>query len=513
MDAEGKIRLANPAAGKQFGYSPQELIGRPLNVLLQNSAPWDEMWAAVSDGDTIGRSVELEAVRRDGTLSYLEVSAARWLSESRMFVTAILRDVNERRAVEATLLTLNQTLERRVEERTAELMLAEEQLRQAQKMEAVGQLTGGIAHDFNNLLTGVIGSLDMLRTRVAQGRTDTIERYVTAATTSANRAAALTHRLLAFARRQPLDPKPVQANALVTSLEDLFRRTVGEAVTLEVILAGGLWPILCDPNQLENALLNLVINARDAMPHGGKLSIETCNVQLESGHVGAQQDAKPGHYVCISVTDTGSGMPAHVIERAFDPFFTTKPIGQGTGLGLSMVYGFARQSEGYAEIYSEVGTGTTFKIYLPRYVGDPAAEIEGSTPAQGPRAGTGETVLVVEDEPVVRSLIVEILEDLGYKTLEAGDGLEGLTIVQSDKRIDLLITDVGLPGLNGRQLADVARETRSSLKVLFITGYAENATLAAGFLQSGMQMITKPFAVDGLAQKIRSILRNDSEPE
>ena len=265
----------------------------------------------------------------------------------------------------------------------ARLKEAEEALRQSQKMEAVGQLTGGIAHDFNNLLTGIVGSLDMLRTRVSQGRLETVDRYVTAATTSANRAAALTHRLLAFARRQPLDPRPVQANALVASLEDLFRRTVGETVALEVVLAGGLWPTLCDPNQLESALLNLVINARDAMPDGGKLTIETCNAHLDKAYIAAQRDVKPGQYVCICVTDTGTGMPQDVIERAFDPFFTTKPIGQGTGLGLSMVYGFARQSEGHAKIYSEVGQGTTIKIYLPRYRGETDAEIEAVDAGRG----------------------------------------------------------------------------------------------------------------------------------
>jgi CheY-like chemotaxis protein len=346
----------------------------------------------------------------------------------------------------------------------------------------------------------------MLRTRISQGRLDTIDRYMTAATTSANRASALTHRLLAFARRQPLDPRPVQANALVASLEDLFRRTVGETVTLEVVLAGGLWPTLCDPNQLESALLNLVINARDAMPDGGKLTIETCNAHLDDTYIAAQRDVKPGQYICICVTDTGTGMPPDVIERAFDPFFTTKPIGQGTGLGLSMVYGFAKQSEGHAKIYSEVEQGTTIKIYLPRYRGETEAEIEAATLAEAPRAASGETVLVVEDEPVVRSLIIEVLEDLGYHTLEAADGPEGLKLLQSGRRIDLLVTDVGLPGLNGRQMADAAREKRPDLKVLFITGYAENATLAAGFLEPGMQMITKPFAVDALAQKIRSII-------
>jgi CheY-like chemotaxis protein len=373
-------------------------------------------------------------------------------------------------------------------------------------MEAVGQLTGGIAHDFNNLLTGIVGSLDMLRTRLAQGRLDVAERYITAATTSANRASALTHRLLAFARRQPLNPKPVQANALVASLEDLFRRTLGETISLEIVLAGGLWPTLCDPNQLENALLNLVINARDAMPDGGKLTIETANAHLDDAYAAAQRDLDPGQYVAICVTDTGTGMSPEVIERAFDPFFTTKPIGQGTGLGLSMIYGFVKQSDGHVRIYSEVGQGTTVKLYLPRHRGSVETSADTSIPADAPRSETGETILVVEDEPVVRGLIVDVLTDLGYRILEAQDGPSGLKILQSKRPIDLLVTDVGLPGINGRQLADQARERRPDLKVLFMTGYAENAAIAAGFLEPGMAMMTKPFAVDALARKVRGMI-------
>lgn len=486
--ADGTLLAINPAWTTMLGWSEAELLASNFLGLIHP----DDVESTLAELARLDQGIQtfrFENRFRTKDGSYRLISWTAVPKEGLFY--AIGRDITTERAAAETLRE------------------TEEALRQSQKMEAVGQLTGGIAHDFNNLLTGVIGSLDMLRTRIAQGRTDTADRYITAATTSANRAAALTHRLLAFARRQPLDPRPVQANALVASLEDLFRRTVGETVALEVVLAGGLWPTLCDPNQLESALLNLVINARDAMPDGGKLTIETCNAHLDDAYVAAQRDVKPGQYVCICVTDTGTGMPQDVIERAFDPFFTTKPIGQGTGLGLSMVYGFARQSEGHAKIYSEVGQGTTIKIYLPRYRGETEAEIESATLAEAPRAETGETVLVVEDEPVVRSLIVEVLEDLGYRTLEAADGPEGLKILQSRRRIDLLITDVGLPGLNGRQLADAAREGRSGLKILFITGYAENATLAAGFLEPGMQMITKPFAVDALAQKIRSIIKGD----
>ncbi|WP_414476223.1 PAS domain-containing protein [Microvirga sp. M2] len=486
--SDGTLVAVNPAWTTMLGWSEEELLASNFLGLIHPDDVEGTL-AELGSLDQGAQTFRFENRFRAKDGSYRLISWTAVPKEGLFY--AIGRDITaERAAAEA----LRQT---------------EEALRQSQKMESIGQLTGGIAHDFNNLLTGIVGSLDMLRTRVSQGRLETVDRYITAATTSANRAAALTHRLLAFARRQPLDPRPVQANALVASLEDLFRRTVGETVTLEVVLAGGLWPTLCDPNQLESALLNLVINARDAMPDGGKLTIETCNAHLDEAYIAAQRDVKPGQYVCICVTDTGTGMPQDVIERAFDPFFTTKPIGQGTGLGLSMVYGFARQSEGHAKIYSELGQGTTIKLYLPRYRGETDAQIEAATLAEAPRAESGETVLVVEDEPVVRSLIIEVLEDLGYRTLEAADGPEGLKILQSRRRIDLLITDVGLPGLNGRQLADAARERRRDLKVLFITGYAENATLAAGFLEPGMQMITKPFAVDALAQKIRSIIRDE----
>ena len=389
----------------------------------------------------------------------------------------------------------------------AELHSAQEALRQSQKMEAVGQLTGGIAHDFNNLLTGVIGSLDMMQRRMAQGQTDRIEHYTNTALAAANRAAALTHRLLAFSRRQPLDPQPVNANRLVAGTEELLRRTIGESIRLEFVTAGGLWQTLCDPHQLENAILNLAINARDAMPEGGRLTIETCNAHLDDAYAGRQREIKPGQYVCIAVSDTGIGMKREIVEKAFDPFFTTKPIGQGTGLGLSMIYGFARQSEGYAKIYSEEGRGTTVKLYLPRYHGDvEEAEEEGEELSDAQRAEAGEVVLVVEDESAVRELVVDVLQELGYRAVEASDGGAGLKLLESEMRVDLLVTDIGLPGLNGRELADAARKHRPDLKVLFMTGYAENATVANGFLDPGMQMMTKPFAIDALATRIRDMI-------
>jgi CheY-like chemotaxis protein len=377
-------------------------------------------------------------------------------------------------------------------------------------MEAVGQLTGGIAHDFNNLLTGIIGSLDMMQRKLARGQQIDVNAYVSAAMTAANRAAALTHRLLAFSRRQALDPRPVHPNRLILGMEELLRRTLGETIGLEFREDPGLWLTRCDQNQLESALLNLTINARDAMPEGGKLIIETCNAHLDDAHEARLRDVVQGDYIAISVTDTGVGMPPEVMSRAFDPFFTTKPIGQGTGLGLSMIYGFTRQSGGYAKIQSEVGKGTTVKLYLPRYNGEHETSQEPDpTPVTLHPTAREEVVLVVEDEQVVRDLVVDLLSEMGYRSLQAVDGPSGLAILLSDVRIDLLISDVGLPGFNGRQLADAACAHRPGLKVLFITGYAHNAAVSNDLLSPGMQMITKPFALETLAERIRDMIDRD----
>ena len=440
----------------------------------------------------------------------------RELAETNRGVVALYAEL-ETRAEQ--LAAIGASLESQVAARTEELARAnerlvseaverermEQDLRQSQKMEAVGQLTGGIAHDFNNLLTGIVGSLDLMRMRIARGRTDDLDRYIKNAMTSAQRAASLTHRLLAFARRQPLDPRPTDVNLLIAGMEDLLRRTIHEAITLAIDPTPDLWATLCDPHQLENAILNLAINARDAMPNGGTLTIATANsvaVEGEPANAGMV-----GDYILIRVTDTGSGMPPDVMARAFDPFFTTKPIGQGTGLGLSMIYGFARQSEGQATIESEVGRGTTVNIYLPRHQGR-APDEDTDEGVAAPRPGSGESVLVVEDEAVVRTLIVEVLHDLGYRALEAADGPAGLLVLQSSERIDLLVTDVGLPGMNGRQLADQARVVRRDLKVLFITGYAETAAMSSGFLEPGMAMMTKPFSTEVLMSRIRSIIES-----
>ncbi len=399
-----------------------------------------------------------------------------------------------------------ETLEQQVEERTAQLRHNEEALRQSQKMEAVGQLTGGIAHDFNNMLTGIIGSLELLRRRLARGRTEDLDSLIDLGVTSANRAASLTHRLLAFSRRQSLDSRPVEMNSLVVSMGELLQRSINESIRLDMQLDDRLWVAEADPNQLESALLNLVINARDAMPDGGNLVVMTSNQHLDEDFAQAQSNLDSGDYVVLSVTDTGCGMPQNIVNRAFDPFFTTKPIGQGTGLGLSMIYGFSKQSGGHVSIQSEVGKGTTVNVFLPRFGGDvpqhPPRDVEHS-----PIAIHGETVLIVEDDPAVRVLVSTVLSDLGYAFVEACDGDSAVPILASAQRIDLLISDVGLPGMNGRQLAEIGRQLRPDLRVLFITGYAEHAAVRGGFLDPGMQMITKPFTFDLLTAKVREMIK------
>jgi CheY-like chemotaxis protein len=374
-------------------------------------------------------------------------------------------------------------------------------------MEAVGQLTGGIAHDFNNMLTGIIGSLELLRRRLARGRTEDLDSLIDLGVTSANRAAGLTHRLLAFSRRQSLDSKPVQMNTLVVSMGELLQRSINESIHLDIQLGEQLWVAEADPNQLESALLNLVINARDAMPGGGQLIVKTSNQHLDPCFTQAHSNLDPGDYVMLSVTDTGCGMPQSTINRAFDPFFTTKPIGQGTGLGLSMIYGFSKQSRGHVAIQSEVGNGTTVSLFLPRFGGDLPRDVPAHV-QHAPSAQHGETVLIVEDDPAVRVLVSTVLSELGYAFVEAGDADSALPILDSAQRIDLMISDVGLPGMNGRQLAEIGRQYRPGLKVLFITGYAEHAAVRGGFLDPGMQMITKPFTFDLLTAKVREMIRS-----
>jgi PAS domain S-box-containing protein len=417
--------------------------------------------------------------------------------------------IARQKAEQATeeLKRLNETLEQRVVEEVAERMKAEEALRQAQKMEAVGQLTGGIAHDFNNLLTIIVGNIELIQRRLPEGN-ERIQRAADHAMEATRRAATLTQRLLAFSRRQPLDPKPIDANKLVAGMSELLRRTLGETVVLETVLAGGLWRTQADPNQLENAIVNLAVNARDAMPNGGKLTIETANARLDEAYVGAlAEPVPPGQYVQVSVSDTGTGMDKATMERVFEPFFTTKEAGKGTGLGLSQVYGFVRQSNGHIRIYSELGEGTTIKIYLPRLIGsdEEPAEMPSQTPAVV--KGSGETILVVEDEPSLRAYSVEALRDLGYRVLEAADGKSALAVVEQHADIQLLFTDVVLTGgMNGRALAEEVSRRRPEVPVLYTTGYTANAIVHHGRLDPGMHLIGKPFTYAELAVKVRRML-------
>jgi PAS domain S-box-containing protein len=380
----------------------------------------------------------------------------------------------------------------------------EERLRQSQKMDALGQLTGGIAHDFNNLLTGITGSLDLMQLRLNSGRIEGLDRFMQAARTAARRAAALTHRLLAFARHQPLDPKPIDVNALLAGMEELLRRTLHEGIRLDVTMRKSRWSVLTDAHQLENAVLNLVINARDAMPAGGEIRIVTEDCRLDDVSPSAEANFKTGEFVCISVTDTGTGMPPEIVARVFEPFFTTKPEGQGTGLGLAMIYGFAKQCGGDIRILSTLGRGTTIKLYLPRTpVREPTAAQD--VPVAVSR-GHGESVFVVEDDPTVRLILGEVLNELGYRRIEAPDGQTAVPILKSELHIDLLITDIGLPFVDGRQLADIAREQRPGLKILFITGYAESDLAARERFDGNTLIITKPIGLEALSLKVREIL-------
>jgi PAS domain S-box-containing protein len=616
VNAEGIIQWVNKAVERSLGYTSIEVVGSSITAVLGGNDIDDSLKNLVQ-GTALVRPIEIVGKHKDGRSVDLEFSGSRWVSQDRVFVTAILRDITVRKIQDRALRRLNETLENIAAERTADrdrmwllssdLMIvarrdgaitatnpaanlqlgasddrligsnirdlfieedrarwdeeigamspasgprrfeirvqasdgkprwidwnavatddflqvvgrdvtsekeaefalhsAEEALRQSQKMDAIGQLTGGIAHDFNNLLAGVIGAMEIVKRRLHTGRTEDLTRFTDAAITSANRAAALTHRLLAFARQQPLDPQPHDVNEIIVGMEDLIRRSVGEQVRVRTYLNANIGFAATDGNQLENAILNLVINARDAMPDGGMIEVITASATIDKRQAATMDGIAPGSYVCVSVKDTGTGMPAEVMAKAFDPFFTTKPIGKGTGLGLSMIYGFAKQSKGHARIESEVGRGTTVTLFLPKTQAGASSEVANATP-QAPR-GKGETVLVIEDDASVRMLITEVLHELGYAAIEVGDSRGALPILSSDARLDLIISDVGLPGMDGKKLAEIARQHRPDIRILFVTGYAEHAKIRGEFLGKGMDMITKPFALDTLGHKVREML-------
>ncbi len=484
LDDNVCLRAASPAWTEVLGHPTETVEGRALPDFVADEDR-EAMRAALkraADGEDL-TSFETRMITAAGEKRWIS-----WHTSSQTDLTyAYGRDVTESRAQADALLA------------------TENQLRQSQKMEAVGQLTGGIAHDFNNMLTGIIGGLAMLRRRLAQGRTADLDRYIDAAATSAERAATLTHRLLAFSRQQPLDPAPVDVNALVRSMTDILRNALGERVVLEVKVGEGLWRARTDANQVESAILNLAINARDAMPDGGSLTIQTSNAVINTAYAALNEGVAEGDYVLLSVSDTGVGMPPDVMAKAFDPFFTTKPIGQGTGLGLSMIYGFVQQTGGHVKIRSEPGQGATIALYLPRDLSE--ADADKPKPAKTELArGGGQTVLVVEDDPAVRMLVVELLGELGYAAIQAPDGAAALPVLASDAPINLMITDVGLPGLNGRQLAEIAREHRKGLPILFLTGYAAGAAVRSEFLGQGMDIAYKPFVLESLAEAIRRMV-------
>ncbi len=398
---------------------------------------------------------------------------------------------------------------RRLEEETAERAVAESQVRQLQKMEVIGKLTGGIAHDFNNMLAVIIGSLDIARRRLAGSGQAAALKSIDNAAEGANRAAVLTARLLAFSRQQPLEPAVVDANKLVSGMSEMVRRTIGETISVEMVLAGGLWRVFADPAQLESALVNLTVNARDAMPTGGKLTVETANTELDERYAATHSEVKAGQYVMISVTDTGIGMSAEVIERAFDPFYTTKDPGKGTGLGLSQVFGFVKQSSGHVKIYSEPGQGTTVKIYLPRHLGSARAQAQRERPETLPVGSADTIILVVEDEATVRDMTVSSLRELGYTVVHAPSAEDALPLLETHPKISLLLTDIVLPGMNGRQLATRAQGEMPQLKVIYTTGYTRNAIIHNGMVDPGLAFLPKPFTLTQLALKVDETLRAD----
>ena len=484
LDQNGFVTTWNAGAERIKGYTNEEIIGQHFSIFYteddrRNGVP-EQVLATVRRTGRI--AMDGWRVRKSGDLFWASV---------------IINEVHDEEGRAAGFAKVTRDL---TERRTME-----EQLRQVQKMEAIGQLTGGIAHDFNNLLTVISGNIETVQRRMSRSDPG-LYRFLDAASRAVERASTLTHRLLAYSRRQPLEPKSVELNRLIMGMSDLLGRTIGAHITIETVLAAGLWQVSADPNQVENAILNLAVNARDAMPDGGKLTLETANSYLDEAYARINAEVIPGQYAMLAVSDTGIGMTPDVVEKAFEPFFTTKALGEGTGLGLSQVYGFIKQSGGHIKIYSEVREGTTVRLYLPRLRERPPVVQEDAPVVQPPPLGGQETILVVEDNDEVRAYTTDILRELGYEVFEATEGDTALSLIASEPRIKLLFTDVGLPGpFNGRQIADEARKLRSDLKILFTTGYAQNAIIHQGRLDPGVQLIVKPFNFAGLAAKIRQM--------
>ena len=515
IDEHGVMQSFSAAAERLFGWPGDEAVGRNVRILMPN--PYRDQhdgyldrYLTTGKRRIIGVGRVVEGLRRDGSTFQMELSVGEMKSGDRRFFTGFAKDLTELNAANADLKVsaadlkiANADLKQELQTREA----AEAQVRQMQKMESIGQLTGGLAHDFNNMLSVVIGSLDFAKRRLDSDRARALV-YIDNALEGAQRAALVTARLLAFSRQTSLEPKALDVDELVGGMAEMLRHTIGEHLRVETIRAGGLWPAFVDQGQLENAILNLVINARDAMPEGGRLTVETSNAHLDDAYAAVHNEVDAGQYVLVAVTDTGTGMPADVIERVFDPFFTTKGVGKGTGLGLSQVYGFVKQSGGHVKIYSELGVGTTVRLYLPRYVGD-ESDLDAKAPAidaRKARAKTGEVILVVEDDEKIRLLSVEALQDYGYTVVHAAGAAQALAILALQPRIDLLFTDIVMPDMNGRQLADKTHETRPDLKVLYTTGFTRNAVVHNGVLDPGVSLIAKPFTIDQLVIKVRLVL-------
>jgi PAS domain S-box-containing protein len=486
-DREARFVLANARAAELHGTSKEDIIGKRAVDFL---APGVADALEVADREVVSHAeprVVEEQFTEDGKTRTYQISKAPWKDQTNSIlgVIAVAHDITERKALEAFLRHQSEVLEQRVQERTREIEAAGAQLRQLQKMEAIGQLTGGVAHDFNKMLAIVIGSLDMAARKLASDP-ERARQYIENANEGARRAATLTARLLAFSRQQPLEPQAIDPNKLVGGMSELIRRTIGDQLQVEIVLAGGVWGAYADPSQLESALLNLCVYARDAMPEGGHLTIETCNTYLDDSYASAHAEVKAGQYVQIALTDTGAGMPPEVIERAFDPFYTTKGTGRGAGLGLSQDYGFVKQSGGHVKIYSEPGRGTTVKVYLPRFTGNAAAKPSEAAGETRPTGTRNEVILVVEDEPAVRRMSVDALRDLGYSVVHAESAAKAMQQVDRHPTLSLMFTDIVMPEVNGRQLAEEALNRRPGLKVLFTTGYTRSAVIHDGTVDTGV---------------------------